>query len=221
VPRASNAAHDRLIASVNRPEAARPRSLGDFGLGDHPAVLANRVSAVAGMAVVFNSVTSRGRSTAPIPTTRRSWPRRGWTRPRPTATRGRRAGRDCCFDDESSRRHEVRRPTRHASGGTRERRASRQRPCFDEQPTRVGSCGHDRPGRRVHARRLARRSRRWAIRWAKPGRIGPYRAHHHSPASLPDIAYLQVLSGSTPPRTPCFTRERSQVRHPPRPSETC
>jgi hypothetical protein len=41
---------------------------------------------------------------------------------------------------------------------------------------RVGSCDHDRPGRRVHARRLARGSRRWAIRWAKPGRIGPYRA---------------------------------------------
>jgi hypothetical protein len=70
---------------------------------------------------------------------------------------------------------------------------------------------------RVHARRLARGSRRWAIRWAKPGRIGPYRAHHHSPATLPDIAYLQVLSGSTPPRTPCFTRERSLIRTQPRP----
>ena len=47
-----------------------------------------------------------------------------------TATRSRRAGRDRCFDDASSRRHDVRRPTRHASEGTRERRASRQRPRF-------------------------------------------------------------------------------------------
>jgi hypothetical protein len=83
---------------------------------------------------------------------------------------------------------------------------------------RVGSCDHDRPGRRVHARRPARGPRRWAIRWAKPGRIGPYRAHHHSPAMLPDIAYLQVLSGSTRPRTRCFTRERTLVRNQPRPS---
>jgi hypothetical protein len=69
-------------------------------------------------------------------------------------------------------------------------------------------------GRRVHARRHARGSNRRA----KPRRIGPYRAQHHSPATLPDTAYLQVFSGSTPPRTPCFTRERSQVRNPPRPS---
>jgi hypothetical protein len=67
-----------------------------------------------------------------------------------TATRSRRAGRDRCFDDGSSRRHEVRRPTRHASGGTRQRRASRQHPtrrrlrpvrscCFDEPRARSSS----------------------------------------------------------------------------------
>jgi hypothetical protein len=33
--------------------------IGDFGLGDHPALLTNRVSAVAGMAAL-NSVTSKG-----------------------------------------------------------------------------------------------------------------------------------------------------------------
>jgi hypothetical protein len=101
---------------------------------------------------------------------------------------------------------------------TRRRSRPSARVASTSRRPRVGSCDHDRPGRRVHARRPARGSRRWAIRWAKPGRIGPYRAHHHSPATLPDIAYLQVLSGSTPPRTPCFTRERSQVRNPPRPS---
>src|ERR687891_765427 len=49
------------------------------------------------------------------------------------------------------------------------------------------------PARGVRARRLARGSRRWAIRWAKPGRIGPYRAHLDSPATPPDVADLQVL----------------------------
>jgi len=87
------------------------------------------------------------------------------------------------------------------------------------RPADPVSVPRSRPsGRRVHARRHARGSNRRAIRWAKPRRIGPYRAQHHSPATLPDTAYLQVFSGSTPPRTPCFTRERSQVRNPPRPS---
>jgi hypothetical protein len=80
---------------------------------------------------------------------------------------------------------------------TRRRSRPSPRVASTSRRPRVGSCDHDRRGRRVHARRLARGSRRWAIRWAKPGRIGPYRAHHHSPATLPDIAYFQVLSGST------------------------
>ena len=64
----------------------------------------------------------------------------------------------------------------------------------------------------------ARGSRRWAIRWAKRSRIGPYQARRHAPASLRYVACLQAFSRSMLPRTPCFTRERSQVRNPPRPS---
>src|SRR3954469_18270605 len=56
VPRGSTAAHDRVIAFVNRPEGARPR----LGLDDHSALLTNRVSAVAGMAALLNGVTSKG-----------------------------------------------------------------------------------------------------------------------------------------------------------------
>jgi hypothetical protein len=37
----------------------------DFGLGDHPALLTDRVSAVPGTVALLNSVTSKGRSTAP------------------------------------------------------------------------------------------------------------------------------------------------------------
>jgi hypothetical protein len=59
---------------------------------------------------------------------------------------------------------------------TRRRLRPSARVASTSRRPRVGSCDHDRSGRRVHARRLARGSRRWAIRWAKPGRIGPYRA---------------------------------------------
>jgi hypothetical protein len=65
---------------------------------------------------------------------------------------------------------------------------------------------------------IARGHRRWAIRWATRSRTGLYLAHSAPPATLSDAVNLQVLSGSMPSRTPCFTRERSQVRNPPRPS---
>jgi hypothetical protein len=89
-----------------------PDHLG--GLDDHPALLRNRISAVAGMAALLNSVTSKEPlncahtyKAAVVATAR---PDATPT----TATTSRRAGRDRCFDDGSSRRHDVRRPTRHA-----------------------------------------------------------------------------------------------------------
>jgi hypothetical protein len=59
--RAPTAAHDRVMASVNRPDAGRARDhFGDCGLDDHPALPTNRVSAVAAMAASDNSATSKG-----------------------------------------------------------------------------------------------------------------------------------------------------------------
>ena len=64
--RASTAAHDRVIASVNRPEAAPGADpLRNLGLDDPPALLTNRVAAVAGIAAFLNRVTSKGSSTRP------------------------------------------------------------------------------------------------------------------------------------------------------------
>src|SRR4051812_44835540 len=65
MPRASTAAHDRVIASVTRPEAGPARSLGSFGLGDELALLTSRVSAVAA------ALLRRGPDTTPT-TARRS-----------------------------------------------------------------------------------------------------------------------------------------------------
>jgi len=76
------------------------------------------------------------------------------------------------------------------------------------------------PAQRMASRRR-RRTFRWAIRWAKPSRIGPYQTVATGSPSLGYVEYMQAFSRSMPPRTPCFTRERSQVRNPPRPSETC
>jgi hypothetical protein len=67
--------------------------------------------------------------------------------------------------------------------------------------------------------RSARESRRWAIRWARPSRIRPYRAASHATATRWDTGYLQVFSAGMPLRTPCFTRERTLVRNQPRPSK--
>jgi hypothetical protein len=83
---------------------------------------------------------------------------------------------------------------------------------------RVGSCDHDRHGRYVRARCLARGSRRWVIRWAKPGRIGPYEAQPRAFLGATVCSDLQAFRCSEAPRTPRFTRERSQVRNPPRSS---
>jgi hypothetical protein len=53
VPRASTAAHDRVIASVNRPDAGPPLGTSVSAVS---ALLTNRVSAVAGMAALLNRV---------------------------------------------------------------------------------------------------------------------------------------------------------------------
>jgi hypothetical protein len=73
-------------------------------------------------------------------------------------------------------------------------------------------CGRDLPG-------LAGRSR-WAIRWAKPCRIGPYQAQRRAPNRATVWADLQAFRRLKAPRTPCFTRERTVVRNHPRPSKT-
>jgi hypothetical protein len=102
------------------------------------------------------------------------------------------------------------------------------------RPPSKASSGHDDTVRRGSqarrsrprsspAQRVAARCRggagRWAIRWAKPSRIGRYHAQHRALAGLTIWPDLQVFRRSNGPRTPCFTRERSQVRNPPRPSE--
>jgi hypothetical protein len=71
------------------------------------------------MAALLNSLTSKG------PLNRaHTYKAAVVTTARPDATphhgdEDQRAGRDRCFDDGNSRRHDVRRPTRHASEGTR------------------------------------------------------------------------------------------------------
>jgi hypothetical protein len=82
----------------------------------------------------------------------------------------------------------------------------------------AGGCDRDRRGHDLPPRGLARGSRRWAIRWAKPCRIGPYQAQRRARTGASIWSDLQVFRRVKGPRTPCFTRERSQVRNPPRPS---
>jgi hypothetical protein len=91
MPRASTAAHDRVIAFANPPEAGPAPIIWDLVLDDHPALLTNRVSAVAGMAALLNL--AHAYKAAVVGTTRPD------TTP-PTATRSRRAGRDRCFDTD-------------------------------------------------------------------------------------------------------------------------
>jgi hypothetical protein len=61
------------------------------------------------------------------------------------------------------------------------------------------------------------RASRWVIRWAEPGRTGPYQAQRRARAGATVWQDLQAFRQLEAPETPCFTRERSQVRNPPRP----
>jgi hypothetical protein len=85
----------------------------------------------------------------------------------------------------------------------------------------AGGCDRDRRGHDLPPGGLARGSRRWAIRWAKPCRIGPYQAQRRARTGASIWSDLQVFRRVKGPRTPCFTRERTLVRNQPRPSERC
>jgi hypothetical protein len=78
---------------------------------------------------------------------------------------------------------------------------------------------HDRRGRDLPPPCPASGTRRWAIRWAKPSRIGRYQAQRRARSCATVCLDLQAFRRLKAPRTPCFTRERSQVRNPPRPSQ--
>jgi hypothetical protein len=86
-----------------------------------------------------------------------------------------------------------------------------------------GPEAHRLRARSSPARRSASRCRggagRWAIRWAKPCRIGPYQAQRRALTCATVWSNLQVFRGLGAPLTPCFTRERTLVRNQPRPSE--
>jgi hypothetical protein len=103
---------------------------------------------------------------------------------------------------------------------TTRRRQRRRPPSPRDGSTSCRSCSrdHERPGPCARARGLACGPRRWAIRWATPGPTRPYQAEREAPISTPICACLQGVVGLNGQRTPCFTRERSQVRNPPRPS---
>jgi hypothetical protein len=81
---------------------------------------------------------------------------------------------------------------------------------------------HPLRARSSPAHRSASRCRggagRWAIRWAKPCRIGPHQAQRRALTDATIWADLQAIRGLDAPRTPCFTRERTLVRNQPRPS---
>ena len=91
----------------------------------------------------------------------------------------------------------------HGDTGRRDPRAHRLRP-------------RSSPGQRS-ASRYRGRGGRWVIRWAEPCRIGPYQARPRAFCGATVWADLQAFRRLDAPRTPCFTRERSQVRNPPRP----
>jgi hypothetical protein len=95
--------------------------------------------------------------------------------------------------------------------------------CDDSASRRpdVAGCDRDRRGHDLPPRGLARGSRRWAIRWAKLCRIGPYQAQRRAPTVATIWADLQVFRDPIAPQTPCFTRERPVVRNHPRPSKGC
>jgi hypothetical protein len=83
----------------------------------------------------------------------------------------------------------------------------------------VRGCDSDRRGRNLPSLGLAGGSHRWAIRWAKPCRIGQYQAERRARSRASIWRDLQVFRPLEAPRTPCFTRERPVVRNHPRPSE--
>ena len=58
----------------------------------------------------------------------------------------------------------------------------------------VGGGDRDRRGRYVHPHGLAHGTRRWAIRWAKPRRIGPYQPCRKTPAGTQLLAVAGVLA---------------------------
>ena len=82
----------------------------------------------------------------------------------------------------------------------------------------AGRGDQDRRGHYLPRRGVVRGSRRWAIRWAEPSRIGPYQAQRRARTGGNVPADLQVFLRLRRPRMPCFTRERSLVRTQPRPS---
>jgi hypothetical protein len=154
---------------------------------------------------------------------------------------GRSGGQLCCFEDGSGRR---RRASHAAAGRPRDRcrgvlrscagAVTQHAPAARRRPTppssapsghgdtgRHGSQAHRLPCRSSPEQRTGSRCRgagRWAIRWAKPRRIGPYQAQCQALSGAADWAYLQVCRRLGAPRMPCFTRERPVVRNHPRPS---
>jgi hypothetical protein len=85
----------------------------------------------------------------------------------------------------------------------------------------AGARDRDRRGRDLPPPCPAPGTRRWAIRWAKPRRIGPYQAQRGAPVGATIWPDLQAFLCLKTQRTPCFTRERTLVRNQPRPSERC
>jgi hypothetical protein len=81
----------------------------------------------------------------------------------------------------------------------------------------VGGGDRDRRGRYVHPHGLARGSRRWAIRWAKPRRIGPYQARRETPCGLAVTAVAGVFARERRDERHASPRERTVVRNHPRP----
>jgi len=109
------------------------------------------------------------------------------------------------------------------------RATTRRRPLPSSTSSGHGDTArHDPQVQRLRARpspaqRSACRCRggagRWAIRWVAPCRIGPYQAQRRALTGATVWSALQVFRRLGALRTPCFTRERSQVRNPPRPSK--
>jgi hypothetical protein len=118
----------------------------------------------------------------------------------------------------------------HAPDVTHQAPATTRRPPLPSSaPSEHGdNSRHDPHAYRLRARsspaeRSASRCRgvtdRWAIRWAEPCRIRLYQGQRRTLAFAMVCVDLQVFRRLDAPRTRCFTRERSQVRNPPRPCE--
>jgi hypothetical protein len=141
----------------------------------------------------------RERSPAPGPRIRR-WP--GWTRARPEP-HGPGASRPASSRLTAAARHAI---VAEADPAIMRRAVTHGQPQHPSAPVAVSTV----TGARIASGRRGGLDR-WAIRWAKPGGIGPYQAQPRAVSGAPVVSDLQVFRRLEARQTPCFTRDESPI----------